>query len=132
MSVFDLFYVIFYHEINGISIMVHIIAAVFFCAISLFICDTSHANTFITGPTTIGGSSFTPSSKVTLSFATNGTPNNFDGTQYTIKSKHIDGDKKYGTRSDDVKIYWMSAPVGSSVTATSTPTFDFSPWTSMQ
>jgi hypothetical protein len=112
--------------------MLNIIVFVFSCALSLFICGSSQANSFITGPTTIGGLPFTPSSRVTLSFASNGTANNFDGTQYSIKSKHIDGDKKFGTRSDDFKIYWIVAPVGSSVTATSSPTFDFSHWTSMQ
>lgn len=84
--------------------------------------DVRAANVYIAGPIVIGGGTFAPSNNVTLSC-------NSDGTAYSAKSKHLFGSKRYGTGSEYLKIYYIDSPVGTSVTSTSTPYFNFSNWT---
>jgi len=85
----------------------------------------------ISASTDLGGGTFTPSNKVSISVATDGTANSFDGTQYGAVSKHTQGDKNIASNNSDPKLYFKTAAVTSSViTATSNMTFDTS-WTSM-
>lgn len=85
----------------------------------------------ITGATDLGGGSFTPSNKVTISVQTNGTSGSFDGTQYGAVSKHSSGDKNIASNNSDPKLYFKTAAVTTSViAASSNMTFD-STWTSM-
>jgi hypothetical protein len=93
--------------------------------------SSSYAATSIVGATDLGGGSFTPSNKVSISVATNGTSTSFDGTSYGAVSKHSSGDKNVASNSVDSKLYFKTAAVTSSVVAASSGmTFDTS-WTSM-
>lgn len=85
----------------------------------------------ISASTDLGGGTFTPSNKVSISVATNGTSGSFDGTQYGAVAKHSSGDKNVASNNADPKLYFKTAAVTSSVvTASSGMTFD-STWTSM-
>ena len=86
----------------------------------------------IAGSTDLGGGTFTPSNKVTVQVATNGTSGSFDGTSYGAIAKHSSGDKIIGSNNSDPKLYFKTEAVGaiSSVTAASDMTFNSS-WTSM-
>jgi hypothetical protein len=86
--------------------------------------------TSISSSTDLGGGTFTPSSKVTISVATNGTSGAFDGTSYGAIAKHGSGDKNVGSINTDPKLYFKTAAVTSSVITAST-NIDFSTWTSM-
>lgn len=100
-----------------------LVAIATICSVFFFDCRyVIAANVYITGPVVIGGGTFSPSNNVTLSF-------NSDGMAYSAKSKHILGTKRYGTGSEYQKIYYIDSPVGTSVTSTSTPKFNFSVWT---
>lgn len=93
--------------------------------------SAAYSATTISGSTDLGGGTFTPSNKVSISVATNGTSGSFDGTSYGAVAKHGSGDKNIATNNSDPKLYFKTAAVTSSViTATSNMTFDNS-WTSM-
>jgi hypothetical protein len=91
--------------------------------LSVFMNSSAQA-TFITTSTVIGGGTFSPSNKVSMSA-------NSDGTNYSVKSKHLNGDRRFGSSNQDPKIHYISSPVGATVTDTVTPTFNFSAWTSL-
>lgn len=85
----------------------------------------------ITGATDLGGGTFTPSNKVKISVATDGTSGSFNGTAYGAVAKHDQGDKNIASISTDPKLYFKTAAVTSTIiTASSNMTFDSS-WTSM-
>lgn len=93
--------------------------------------SSAFAATTISASTDLGGGTFTPSNKVSISVNTNGTGGSFDGTGYGAISKHSAGDKNIASVSGDPKLYFKTASVSSSViTATSNMTFDTT-WTSM-
>ena len=85
----------------------------------------AYAVTSITTTTVIGGGNFTPSNNVTISVAAN-------SNAYSAKSKHINGNRAFGTNNTDPRIHSIAAPVGEVVTTCLTATFDFSAWTPQQ
>jgi len=60
----------------------------------------------ITGTTSIGGGTFSPSNKVTINVESN-------GTNYAAKSGHSSGDRTIFTNNIDPKMVWTSKTVGS-------------------
>ncbi len=64
---------------------------------------------------TIGGSTFNPSTLVTLSIAST-------ATDYAAISKHLNGSKEYGTLSSGSTIESRDKAVGTTVTAVSSST----------
>jgi len=85
----------------------------------------------ITTQTDLGGGSYTPSNKVSISVATDGATGSFNGTSYGAVAKHAQGDKNIASNSLDGKLYFKTAAVTSTVIpATSNMTFD-SAWTAM-
>lgn len=88
--------------------------------------------------TSIGGSSFNPSSKVTCYYDSNGSdPTVFDGTVYAIACGHSQGDKVIAAQSGDARLYFKqtdsnaAAAGAANITAvTSGSAFDTS-WSSM-
>jgi hypothetical protein len=93
--------------------------------------SAAYSATSISGSTDLGGGTFTPSNKVTISVATDGTSGSFNGTAYGAVAKHSSGDKNIASNNADPKIYFKTADVTSSViAASSNMTFD-STWTSM-
>jgi hypothetical protein len=96
----------------------------FILLLCVLIVMPSHANTFITGSISLGGSTFSPSNNVTMSAAS-------DGTNYSAKAKHLNGDRRFGTGNNYPKIHYIASPVGATVTSTSSATFDFSNWSAL-
>ena len=93
--------------------------------------SAAYSATTISASTDLGGGTFTPSNKVSISVATDGTANSFNGTAYGAVAKHGQGDKNIASNNVDPKLYFKTAAVTSTViTATSNMTFDTS-WTSM-
>lgn len=86
----------------------------------------------MTGTTTLGGSSFSTSNKVSLYVVTNGTSGQFDGTVYSTRSKHTQGDKVIGAISGDPKMYYSTVSTGdTSIVSGAATTDTYSTWTSM-
>jgi hypothetical protein len=65
--------------------------------------NSAHASTTITAATVMGNTSFTPSSNVTVSVATDSA-----GTTYSARAKHQKGDRTVGCLSGDAKIYYTT------------------------
>lgn len=68
--------------------------------------------TAYSGATSVGGTSFSSSNKVTVWCATNGTSGSFDGGVYSIRSAHVLGDKTIGSASGDARIYFQTTSAG--------------------
>jgi len=92
-----------------------------------------YAGTIVSGGS-IGGSSFTPSQNSKCYYASDGTANAFDGSNYGIACGHNSGDKIIGARNGDAKLYFATttannATAGAANIATNSVTG--STWTSM-
>lgn len=68
-----------------------------------------------TATTTIGGAAFVPSTGVTVNAAAS-------STAYAVQSKHLSGNKEYGTRHDMSEIDVKDAAVGTVCTAPTSET----------
>jgi|GEM_PF-2948391 len=78
------------------------------------------ATTTLTGTTSIGGSSFSPSNKVSCFYESDGTATNaFDGTHYGIACGHLQGDKIIAAKDGDAKLYFATTTVGSATVGAS-------------
>lgn len=70
------------------------------------------AGTNITATTAVGNSSFSPSNNVTIGCASS-------NTDYSVYSKHLNGDRVMGIYSADPKIYYSISAAGTTVSAPS-------------
>lgn len=95
---------------------------------------TVHATTVLVG-TSIGGSSFSASNKVSCYYDSNATASGlYDGTAYAIACGHSAGDKVIAAISGDAKLYFSAtgANEGASGAASITCPFTFdTTWSSM-
>lgn len=88
-------------------------------------------STNISGALTIGGGTFSPSNKVTISYDSGPTSSN--ASSYAARSKHSAGDRVMATNNTDPKMYYSVVNVTlATPTSTSTDTFTAAgAWTSM-
>lgn len=71
--------------------------------------DITAAATFTGTNLNVGGSSFSASTKVTLSAISNATNSaSFDGQTYSIRSWHSAGDKTIAGKAGDARIYYQT------------------------
>ena len=72
---------------------------------------TSYTATTLSGPTSVGASSFSPSNNVTIGVAS-------AASMFSANSKHLNGDRVIAFTSTDSRLYFSSgATVGSTVAA---------------
>ena len=84
----------------------------------------------ITGTEVIGGGTFSPSNKVSISYQAGPDVSNASG--YAAKSKHAAGNRVIATNNTDPKMYYSEVAVTIDVPASnSTDTFGGTAWTSM-
>lgn len=96
--------------------------------------SSAFAATLYTGSTSVGGSSFSASNKVSVYLATDGTSGSFDGTNYAIAGAHEAGDKVIGAKNGDSSLYFTTAAAAAATAAASaidTTTVLLDTWTSM-
>ncbi len=87
------------------------------------------AATTISGAITMGGGTYSPSNKVTITYDSGPAASNASG--YAARSKHAAGNRINATNSTDPKMYWSEVDVTVATGAsTSTDTFSTG-WTSM-
>jgi len=97
-----------------------IVIALTMAAVSAFGGDTT-----ITSPLLLGGGSYSPSNKVTITCDST-------STAYTAKSQHSSGDRVVATNSQDPKMWFKTVAVGTAAEAASTSdVLSSSAWTSM-
>jgi len=88
------------------------------------------AATTISGPLQMGGGTYSPSNKVTITYDSGPTATN--AATYAAHSKHSAGDREVATNNSDPKMWWKNVGVSAVVSsATSTDTFSSTNWTSM-
>ncbi|MFA7060911.1 MAG: hypothetical protein WC156_08845 [Pedobacter sp.] len=94
--------------------------------IALTACAASaYAASTISGPVTLGGGTYSPSSKVTVTV-------NSIATSYSAKSQHSSGDRIFATNSSDPKMWYKTVVVGTTPEASSTSdVLSSAAWTSM-
>ena len=95
-----------------------------FIAALLVSAGSVYAATDITGATQIGGGTFSPSNKVNIQAKAT-------SVNYSAESKHLSGDRIYGTNNVDPKIHYTSGVVGSAATAPGSETVDYTNWTTL-
>lgn len=79
----------------------------------------------ISEPITLGGGSYSPSNKVTVTVESS-------TTAYTAKSQHASGDRVVATNNQDPKMWYKTVAVGTAAEAASTTeVLSSSAWTSM-
>jgi len=79
----------------------------------------------ISEPITLGGGSYSPSNKVTVTV-------NSTSTAYTAKSQHASGDRVMATNNEDPKMWYKTVAVGTAAEAASTSdVLSSAAWTSM-
>ncbi len=95
--------------------------------------SAAYATTAFSGSTSVGGTSFSSSNKVTVYAATNGTSTSFDGTTYVINGAHNAGDKVIGASAGDAKLYFTTTTAGIATDTAKTvvTTTVITGWTSM-
>lgn len=82
---------------------------------------TAAVGTF-TGATSLGGTSFSASNKVTVWAVSDGTNSTtYNGTVYSIRSAHSGGDKCIAAVSNIPKLFFATAAAGSASTIGSAP-----------
>jgi hypothetical protein len=84
--------------------------------------------------TSIGGSSFAASNKVSCFYDSNGTSGSFDGSEYAIACGHTSGDKVVAAKSGDAKLYFTAVTANSAAVSASTAAttgFSTTGWISM-
>ena len=88
----------------------------------------AYATTRFSGATSVSGSSFSSSNKVSVYAASDAT-----GSMYVINSAHDLGDKCIGAQAGDSKLYYTTAAAGSASTIACTvvTTSTITGWTSM-
>lgn len=94
--------------------------------IALTTCAASaYGASTITSAITLGGGTFSPSNKVTITV-------NSTITQYTAKSQHSQGDRVIATNNTDPKLWFKTVAVGTAAEAASTTdVLSSAAWTSM-
>jgi len=96
-----------------------------FVAALLLAANSAYATSNITGPTVIGGGTFSPSNKVNIQAIST-------ATSYAAQSKNSAGDREMGTNNQDPKMYWSTAAIGSAASAPANgATTVYSSWTSL-
>lgn len=106
-------------------------------ALSLAAASTAFATpTLFSGATSVGGTSFSSSNKVKVYAATDGTADQFDGSNYGIRAAHDSGDKIIAARSGDAKMYFATSTPNNATSfassaATDTDLTQTGTWTSM-
>lgn len=86
--------------------------------------------TTISSQIVIGGGTFSPSNKVSITYEAGPTSSN--ASTYAAKSKHSAGDRVIATNNSDPKIYYSQVAVSVvTPTSASTDTFGGTAWTSM-
>lgn len=78
----------------------------------------------ITGATTIGGGTFSPSNKVNIGVIST-------DAEYSAESKHYSGNRILGTNNLDPKMYWTTASVGAACSVPANASVDYSSWTTL-
>jgi uncharacterized membrane protein len=92
---------------------------------------TVHAATTIV-TTSIGGSSFNPSMKVSCYYNSDGTSSSFNGTGYGIACGHYSGDKVIAAKSSDSTLYFKtSVNSAAAFSANADSALSTTGWTSM-
>ena len=94
-----------------------------FVAALLISASSAYASN-ITGPTVIGGGTFSPSNKVNIQAVAT-------SVAYSAESKHLSGDRIIGTNNTDPKLYWPTATIGSAATAPGSATVVYTSWTTL-
>ena len=94
--------------------------------IALTTCAASaYGASTISGPVTLGGGSYSPSSKVTLTV-------NSTIAAYSAKSQHASGDRIFATSNSDPKMWYKTVVVAATPEASSTTdVLSSAAWTSM-
>lgn len=88
------------------------------------------AATTISGTVQIGGGTFSPSNKVTITYDAG--PAATNASTYVAKSKHAAGDRQMATNNTDPKMYYKTVAVATAAeSSSSTETFGGTSWTSM-
>jgi hypothetical protein len=100
------------------------ILKVCFVAALLMSVSSAYANSTISSSTVIGGGTFSPSNKVTISVTSN-------SVEYSAQSKHSAGDRLMGTNNTDPKMYWSSSTIGSTGASPANTTVSYTSWTSL-
>lgn len=95
-----------------------------FVAALLISASSAYAASNLTGPTVIGGGTFSPSNKVNIQAVAT-------STAYSAESKHLSGDRIIGTNNTDPKLYWTTASVGSAATAPASESVSYTSWTTL-
>lgn len=86
--------------------------------------------TTISGTVVIGGGTFSPSNKVSITYDAG--PTAGAATGYAARSKHAAGNRVMATNNTDPKMYYSEVNVTLAIPATaSTDTFGGTAWTSM-
>jgi len=99
-------------------------------ALTMSAASSFGAATTISGTVLIGGGTYSPSSKVTVTYDSGPAASNASG--YVAKSKHAAGDRQFATNNTDPKMYFKTVAVTAACEASnSTETFGGSTWTSM-
>lgn len=88
------------------------------------------AATTLSGTVLIGGGTFSPSNKVTITYDAGPDASNASG--YAARSKHAAGNRVMATNNSDPKMYWSEVNVTLATPASaSSDTFGGTAWTSM-
>jgi hypothetical protein len=99
-------------------------------ALSIAATSAYGAATTISGQLQIGGGTFSPSNKVTITYDSG--PASDNASSYVAKSKHSAGDRIIATSNADPKMYYSQVDVSVVTPASaSTDTFGGNAWTSM-
>jgi hypothetical protein len=94
------------------------------------------ATATLSGSTSVGGSSFSSSNKVSAYYVSDSAVAGFAGTAYGIAAAHFSGDKTIASNHSDAKLFFSTTTPGNATTnaaaiATNTDFTVTSTWTSM-
>ena len=94
--------------------------------IALTTCAASaYGATAITAGLQLGGGSYSPSNKVTVTVDTT-------ATAYSANSQHLNGNRRVATNNTDPKMWWQPiAPAAAVVNASTSDVLSSATWTSM-
>jgi len=88
------------------------------------------AATTISAPLVIGGGTYSPSNKVTITYESG--PEATNAATYAARSKHSAGDRVIATNNSDPKMYYSAVNITlATPTSAYTDTFAGGSWTSM-
>jgi len=94
------------------------------------------ATATLSGSTSVGGSSFSSSNKVSAYYVSDSSATGFQGTAYGIAAAHFSGDKTIASNQSDAKLYFKTTTPGNATTdaaaiSTNTDFTQTTTWTSM-